>query len=87
MAKRYSRKLRRRTRRRGGDENDYVIPKQDMKANDPNVIAPLLQARRSLRNPLPKEPLSIKTPQQLQQVKLIPTPKVGGKRNTRRHRK
>ena len=52
MAKRYSRKLRR-TRKRGGDENEYVIPKQDMRANDPSVVAPLLQARRSLKNPMP----------------------------------
>jgi hypothetical protein len=84
MAKRYSRKLRRRTRRRGGDENDYVIPKQDMKANDPKVVAPLLQARRSLKNPMP---LGIKTPKQTEaQIKLsglTPTPR-GGRRTRRK---
>lgn len=78
----------RRTRRtRGGDENEYVVPKQDTEANNPAVLAPLLQARRSLRNPFPKEPLTIKTPLQFQEVKLKPTPKAGRKRKTRRNRK
>lgn len=87
MAKRYSRKLRR-TRKRGGDENEYVIPKQDMRANDPSVVAPLLQARRSLKNPLP---LGIKTPKQTEaQVKLAgltPTGTPRGGRRTRRVRR
>jgi hypothetical protein len=74
-------------RKRGGDENAYVVPKQDSEANNPAVLAPLLQARRSLRNPFPKEVLTIKTPKQFQQVKLTPTPKAGRKRKTRRHRK
>ena len=81
MAKRY-----RRTRRRGGDENDYVVPKQLTHANDPKVVAPLLQARRSLKNPLP---LGIKTPSQTESQRkltsLTPTPRGG--RRTRRNRK
>lgn len=80
MAKRY-----RRTRRRGGDENEYVVPKQLTYANDPKVVAPLLQARRSLKNPLP---LGIKTPKQTESQRkltsLTPTPRGG---RTRRNRK
>ena len=78
---------RRTRRRRGGDENDYVVPKQLTHANDPAVVAPLLQARRSLRNPLP---LGIKTPKQTEaQVKLsglTPVDTVRGGRRTRRRK-
>jgi len=74
---------RRTRRRRGGDENEYVVPKQDTEANNPAVLAPLLQARRSLRNPLP---LGIKTPKQTEAQQklsaLTPTYKSG--RRTRR---
>ena len=87
MTKKYSRKLRR-TRKRGGDENEYVVPKQDMRSNDPKVVAPLLQARRSLKNPLP---LGIKTPKQTEaQIKLArltPTSTPTGGRRTRRVRR
>jgi len=76
----------RRTRRkRGGDENEYVVPKQPTYANDPVVVAPLLQARRSLRNPLP---LGIKTPKQTEAQQklssLTPTATPRGARRTRR---
>jgi hypothetical protein len=77
---------RRTRRRRGGDENEYVVPKQPTYANDPAIVAPLLQARRSLRNPLP---LGIKTPKQTEaQIKLsnltpTATPR-GARRRTRR---
>ena len=88
MAKRYTRKHRRRLRRRGGDENEYVVPKQTKQANDPSVVAPLIQARRSLKNPLP---LGIKTPKQTEaQVKLAGLTPIGtprGGRRTRRKRK
>jgi len=77
----------RRTRRkRGGDENEYVVPKQPTYANDPAVVAPLLQARKSLRNPIP---LGIKIPKQTEaQIKLsnltpTSTPR-GARRRTRR---
>ena len=85
MAK-HTRKLRR--SRKGGDENEYVVPKQPTHANDPAVVAPLLQARRSLRNPMP---LGIKTPKQTEaQIKLAsltPTGTPRGARRTRRRRK
>ena len=85
MAKRYTRKLRRRLRRRGGDENEYVVPKQLTHANDPAVVAPLVQARRSLKNPLP---LGIKTPKQTEaQVKLSGLTPVGTVRGGRRTRR
>lgn len=73
----------RRTRRRhGGDENEYVIPKQPTYANDPAVVAPLLQARRSLKNPLP---LGIKTPKQTEaQMKLAGLTPTGTPRGARR---
>ena len=82
MAK-HTRKLRR--SRKGGDENEYVVPKQPTHANDPAVVAPLLQARRSLKNPLP---LGVKTPKQTESQRkltsLTPTPRGG---RTRRNRK
>ena len=75
----------RRTRRRRGGNENYVVPKQDTLANDPAVLAPLLQARRSLKNPLP---LGIKTPKQTEVQKklssLTPTGTPKGARRTRR---
>lgn len=87
MAKRYTRKLRRR-RARGGDENEFVMPKQDMGANDPKVLAPILQARRSLKNPLPNIKPPTKQHEALVRLNtLTPTPKEGGRRKTRRRHK
>jgi len=92
----YSRKLRRTRRsRRGGDEN-YVVPKQVMPANENEAVRPLLAARASL------QPASLRILKPKQQSvsevdsrrsSLSTTPKssmvygMARRRKTRRHRK
>jgi hypothetical protein len=90
----YTRKLRRRTRRRGGDENDYIVPKQVMPANE--NVKPLLEAKASLQ---PASMRILKPKQQsfseVQSVRssLSTTPKsalvygMSRRRKTRRHLK
>jgi len=46
----YTRKLRKTRRsRKGGDENEYVVPKQVMPANENETVRPLLAAKASLQ--------------------------------------
>ena len=89
----YTRKLRR-TRRRGGDENEYVVPKQTMPSNED--VKPLLDAKASLR---PTSLRILKTKQQsvsevqMARSSLSASPKssmvygMARRRKTRRHRK
>ena len=93
----HSRKLRRTRRsRRGGDENEYVVPKQVMPANENATVKPLLAAKASL------QPVSLRILKPKQQSvseldsrrsSLVTTPKssmvygMARRRKTRRNRK